>query len=180
MEVKYPNSANLFQFCKNVLDIKFGSVRVIDQDVGQILNFDPADCSHWKKGKKNIKSYSAAKAVAEHLGVDEALVFDILSGDLNVNEAMHEFYGYGSFNFSSKAVENYRKLYYRSNLDSWAQSSDTSFESVLEQQFEKIESLVAEIHKKISFEEAPLYMPEVFSTYENLSIIFLCRYKRRN
>ena len=102
MEVKYPNSANLFQFCKNVLDIKFGSVRVIDQDVGQILNFDPADCSHWKKGKKNIKSYSAAKAVAEHLGVDEALVFDILSGDLNVNEAMHEFYGYGSLIFQVK------------------------------------------------------------------------------
>ena len=48
--VKYPHSASLFQFCRQVLDHKFGDVRVIDQDVGQILGFDPADCSHWKKG----------------------------------------------------------------------------------------------------------------------------------
>ena len=54
MAVKYPHSANLFQFCRKVLDHKFGGIRVIDQDVGQILGFDPADCSHWKKGKKNI------------------------------------------------------------------------------------------------------------------------------
>ena len=70
-EIKYPNSANLFQFCRKVLDHKFGGIRVIDQDVGQILGFDPADCSHWKKGKKNIRSIQAMKAIADHLGVDE-------------------------------------------------------------------------------------------------------------
>ena len=80
MELKYPNSANLFHFCKSVLDIKFGSVRVIDQDVGQILDFDPADCSHWKRVRRNIKSYAAAKSIAGHLRVDEALIFNILSG----------------------------------------------------------------------------------------------------
>ena len=69
MELKYPNSANLFHFCKSVLDIKFGSVRVIDQDVGQILDFDPADCSHWKKGKKNIKSYRLLNLLLDTLGL---------------------------------------------------------------------------------------------------------------
>ena len=64
--IKYPNSANLFQFCRKVLDHKFGGIRVIDQDVGQILGFDPADCSHWKKGKKNIRSIQAMKSIATH------------------------------------------------------------------------------------------------------------------
>ena len=74
---KYPNSACLFQFCRKVLDHKFGGIRVIDQDVGQILGFDPADCSHWKKGKKNIRSIQAMKSIADHLGVDEKLVVDV-------------------------------------------------------------------------------------------------------
>ena len=170
MEVKYPNSANLFQFCKSVLDIKFGSVRVIDQDVGQILGFDPADCSHWKKGKKNIKSYKAAKSIAEHLAVDEVLVYDILSGDLNAFEAMHEFFGYGDFSFSPKSVESFRKLYYRSSLDSWKQSSEESFDDILENQFKLIDEAVSKIHRKINFEEAPLYLPEILAAYANLSL----------
>ncbi len=170
MELKYPNSANLFHFCKSVLDIKFGSVRVIDQDVGQILDFDPADCSHWKKGKKNIKSYSAAKAIAAHLGVDEALVFDVLSGDLNVNEAMQEFYGYGPFCFSNKSIESYRKLYYRSNMDSWSSSPDESFEGALENQFTKILEAVEKVHARINYFEAPLYLPEVIASFEDLQL----------
>ena len=27
-----------------------------DQEIGAILDFNPSDCSHWKKGEKNIKS----------------------------------------------------------------------------------------------------------------------------
>ena len=170
MELKYPNSANLFHFCKSVLDIKFGSVRVIDQDVGQILDFDPADCSHWKKGKKNIKSYAAAKSIAGHLGVDEALVFNILSGDLNVNEAMQEFNGYGPFGFSHKSIESYRKLYYRSNMDSWSSSPDQSFEGALEKQFNEILDVVTKIHTQINYLEAPLYLPEVIASFEDLQL----------
>ncbi|MBP6217640.1 MAG: hypothetical protein KA436_03520, partial [Oligoflexales bacterium] len=55
----YPHSVHLFRFCKRILDDKYEGLRVIDQDIGQILGFDPADCSHWKKGKKNIKSIEA-------------------------------------------------------------------------------------------------------------------------
>ena len=52
---RYPHSATLFRFCKEALEIRYdGNVKVIDQDVGAILGYDPADCSHWKKGKKNI------------------------------------------------------------------------------------------------------------------------------
>ena len=85
---KYPHSANLFQFCRKVLDHKFGGIRVIDQDVGQILGFDPADCSHWKKGKKNIRSIQAMKSIADHLEVDEKLIVDVASGEINASRSL--------------------------------------------------------------------------------------------
>ena len=54
-ENRYPHSAELFRFCKEALNIKHNfEVKVIDQHVGAILGYDPADCSHWKKGKKNM------------------------------------------------------------------------------------------------------------------------------
>ena len=76
-ELRYPHSASLFRFCRKILDHKYDGVRVIDQDIGQILGFDPADCSHWKKGKKNIRSIHAMKSIAGHLGIDEHLVADV-------------------------------------------------------------------------------------------------------
>src|SRR3954471_6668132 len=111
-DVKYPNSANLFQFCRRVLYHKFGGIRVIDQDVGQILGFDPADCSHWKKGKKSIRSIQAMKSIAQHLGVDERLVVDVASGDLDELEAFFEFSGYGAFDIDPKLIENAKKDFY--------------------------------------------------------------------
>ena len=51
--MKYPHSASLFNFCKEVLLHEKNRKRVIDQDVGHIIGYDAADCSHWKNGKKN-------------------------------------------------------------------------------------------------------------------------------
>ena len=57
MENRYEHSATLFKFCKEALKIRYsGNVKVIDQDVGAFMGYDPADCSHWKKGKKNIRT----------------------------------------------------------------------------------------------------------------------------
>ena len=107
--VKYPHSASLFQFCRKVLDHKFGGIRVIDQDVGQILGFDPADCSHWKKGKKNIRSIQAMKSIAKHLGVDEKLVVDVASGEMADWEAFQEYSGYGNFEIDPKLIDSAKK-----------------------------------------------------------------------
>ena len=108
--MKYPSAANLFRFCRRVLDHKYGGVRVIDQDVGQILGFDPADCSHWKKGKKNIRSIQAIRNIAQHLGLDEKLVVDIAAGEVDEVEAYFEYTGYGACSFDSKFFEGRRKI----------------------------------------------------------------------
>lgn len=170
-EVKYPNSASLFQFCRKVLDHKFGGIRVIDQDVGQILGFDPADCSHWKKGKKNIRSIQAMKSIAEHLGVDEKLVVDIASGEIDDVEAYHEYSGYGAFRIDPKVFDAAKKDFYRKNSSTWTRDKELEFKSQFETNATQIRKIVQNIHNKINFNEAPLYLPEVVAHYQDIKLV---------
>jgi hypothetical protein len=170
-EVKYQSSANLFQFCRRVLDHKFGGIRVIDQDVGHILGFDPADCSHWKKGKKNIRSIQAMKSIAEHLGVDERLVVDVASGEIDESEAYEEFFGYGAFHIDQKVIETAKKDYYKRNAGSWTREKEVEFKAHFELRVDEIEALVSEIHATINFSEAPLYLPEVAGHYQAIKLL---------
>lgn len=170
-EVKYQSSANLFQFCRRVLDHKFGGIRVIDQDVGHILGFDPADCSHWKKGKKNIRSIQAMKSIAEHLGVDERLVIEVASGEIDESEAYQEFHGYGAFSVDPKIIETAKKDFYRRNSTTWTRDKETEFKAYFDLQLPAIDALVDEIHQVINFAEAPLYLPEVIGYYHDLKFV---------
>ncbi len=172
-EIRYPNSSSLFQFCRRVLDFKFGGIRVIDQDVGQILGFDPADCSHWKKGKKNIRSIQAMKLIAEHLGVDERLIVDVASGEINDHEAFFEFVGYGHFDIDSRIIEAAKKDYYRKNAGSWTKEKESEFKEHFNVGETEINAIVETIHQKINLTEAPLYLPEVVGAYADLEIATL-------
>lgn len=167
-DIKYPNSANLFLFCRRVLDHKFGGIRVIDQDVGQILGFDPADCSHWKKGKKNIRSIQAMKSIAEHLGVDERLVVDVAAGDLDETEAFYEYSGYGAFALDGKVIEAAKKDFYRRHAGTWTKDRENEFRDAFNVNEPAIDRIVAEIHQRINFLEAPLYLPEVVAAYPDV------------
>lgn len=167
-ELKYPHSANLFKFCRRVLDYKYGGIRVIDQDVGQILGFDPADCSHWKKGKKNIRSIQAMKNIAEHLGVEEKLVVDVASGEMNDVEAYFEFTGYGAFALDGKVVESFKKEFYRKYAGNWSKDKEIEFKNIFQIDATGIINSVRKIHDKIDFQESPLYLPEICSSYPNI------------
>ena len=167
-EVKYPNSASLFQFCRRVLDHKFGGIRVIDQDVGQILGFDPADCSHWKKGKKNIRSIQAMKSIAQHLGVDERLVVDLANGELDDTEAFHEFNGYSAFALDNKIFDTAKKECYRSQTSTWTKEREQDLREAFTTREAEINRIVVEIHTAINFQEAPLYLPEVLQSYPQI------------
>ena len=90
-ENKYPKSAKLFTFCRKALSLKYqGNVKIIDQDIGAILNFDPADCSHWKKGKKNINSLKPINTIANFLQIDSRLLFDLALGKKVLEESYFE------------------------------------------------------------------------------------------
>lgn len=168
--IRYPHSASLFRFCRRVLDQKYGGIRIIDQDVGQILGFDPADCSHWKKGKKNVRSIQAIKGIASYLGVDERLVRDLAAGEVNDEEAFFECNGYGPTQVDSKQIESAKKDYYRFYAASWSKEREQEFRTLFSLDKQKIATMVEQIHQKIGFREAPLYLPELLIIYPEISI----------
>ena len=179
-KARYPNSAGLFQFCRLVLDHKFGGIRVIDQDVGQILGFDPADCSHWKNGKKNIRSIQAVKSIADHLGVDEKLIVDVAAGDLGYHEAFNEYQGYGAFTIGAGILDSAKKDYYRRHAGTWSKDREAEFRRYFDPATEEIDTAVAEIHRKINLTEAPLYLPEVVAGYPDLRLVGDAEYEKHN
>ena len=83
---KFPNSVQLFKFCQKVLMDKRGG-KVRDQEVGAMLNFNPSDCSHWKRGEKNVRSVFALAKLSDALNVEIALIHDIASGAIGLDEA---------------------------------------------------------------------------------------------
>ena len=172
-ENRYPHSATLFRFCKEALQIRYtGGVKVIDQDVGAILGYDPADCSHWKKGKKNIRSYSTIRTIADHLNVDDRLLVEITAGKVGLEEALFEYRGYGNFSLTGKSLENVRKEYF-TNPQRWQQTDSvqrTSFEEVFRVDRPAIEAIVEKIVVMGNFIEAPIYVPEVFQLFSNIKI----------
>ena len=171
IENRYPNSAKLFRFCKEALEIRYQrNVKVIDQDVGAILGYDPADCGHWKKGKKNIRGLLTLQSIADHLSVDERLVFDITAGKIDLEEAVFEYSGYGSFYLRGAPLETLKKEYFR-NPKKWRKdSSISSFEEIFSVDRSTISALTNSILDQGSFLEAPIFVPEIFSMFPSICL----------
>lgn len=141
-ENKYPHSATLFQFCKKVLELKYQghAKRVIDQDVGAILGYDPADCSHWKKGKKHLKSLTALQTLAKNLDATDDLIIAIALGQLDLEEALYEYNGY------------------------------SAFQDHLTNEKQNITLLAERIIAKGGFTEAPIYLPQILKLFPELHL----------
>lgn len=139
--VKFPNSVQLFKFCQKVLMSQRGG-KVHDQEVGSILNFNPSDCSHWKRGEKNVRSVFSLAKLAEALQVEPTLVHDVASGAVGLDEAFYEWQESNSF----KATV--------------AKAAQAGSERVAEIR-KNVEAFVAAIHEQCEFTTPPLYIPEV-------------------
>jgi len=171
-ENRYPNSARLFRFCKEALEIRYaGNVKVIDQDVGAILGYDPADCSHWKKGKKNIRALNTIKNIADHLHIDERLLIDIASGRIGLDEAVFEYKGYGDFNLTGAHLEVLKKEFFK-NPHKWQQKGALgSFEEIFSASRPSLLKIVKEIFMLGDFRECPIYVHEVFQLFNDIEIV---------
>jgi len=171
-ENRYPNSATLFKFCKEALDIRYeGNVKVIDQDVGAILGYDPADCSHWKKGKKNIRALSTLRTIADHLSIDERLLIDIASGKVSFEEAVFEYRGYGAFALTGRTGENLKKEFFKNPGRYQGENPRLSFEELFDVDRPSISKAVDSIIATGKFEEAPVYLPEICQLFPNFNIV---------
>ncbi len=169
---RYPHSATLFKFCKEALEIRYdGNVKVIDQDVGAILGYDPADCSHWKKGKKNIRSLTTLRNIADHLNVDETLLIDITSGKVSLDEAVFEYKGYGQFNINHRSMESLKKEYFK-NPGKWqASSQGQAFEEIFDIHRYAVVQLAESIVARGQFTEAPIYIPEILRMFPAIQLV---------
>lgn len=144
--VKFPHSVQLFKFCQKVLTHQRG-IKVRDQEVGQILNFNPSDCSHWKRGEKNVKSVFALAKLAEALQVEPSLVHDVASGSSNLDEGFFEF-------LESREIKNVVK----GVMESFG-------EAEVNRVRDRVHAFVDQIHRQCEFTTAPLYLPEVMRTF---------------
>lgn len=171
-ENRYPHSATLFKFCKEALALRYeGKVKVIDQDVGAILGYDPADCSHWKKGKKNIRSLTTLKSLADFLNIDEHLLIEIASGKIAFDEAVFEFKGYGLFALQGQNLEEIKKIFFKSP-EKWQKYGPvSSFEELFNLNREAINKLADNIINTINFTEAPIYLPELCHIFSGVHMI---------
>ena len=147
--VKFPNSVQLFKFCQKVLTNQRGA-KIRDQEVGAILSFNPSDCSHWKRGEKNVKSVFALAKLSEALGVEAGLIHDVASGHANLDEAYFEY-------AETKTL--------RHNV-SQAQKLTGDEMSELRS---RVEAFTAQLHQQAEFRTPPLYLPEVVRNFAFVS-----------
>ena len=146
---KFTYSAQLFKFCQKVLSQR-KQYKVHDQEVGAILGFNPSDCSHWKRGKKNVRSVFALEKLASTLKVEIALIYDIVSGGVGLEEAIYEYNqsrGYRDCFKEVAALDEQRVHLVR----------------------QRCTDFVASLHKQCEFVVPPLYLPEVLRFFSFVS-----------
>lgn len=138
---KFPNSIQLFKFCLKVMGQQ-RNTKINDQEVGHILDFNPSDCSHWKRGEKNVKSVFALAKLAETLRVDQGILHDLASGSSGLDEAFFEF---------NEAIA------IREAVANCAQISQSDVDAARK----RVENFVGQLHAQSEFTTPPLYLPEV-------------------
>jgi len=171
-ENRYPQSAELFRFCKEALNIKHAfEVKVIDQHVGAILGFDPADCSHWKKGKKNIKSLETVRAIAQHLDLDERDVLDIIAGRADVEEALQEYRGYGQSSLNTRQIDDLKREYFKNPARFQAALSVHTFEELTDLKRDVTEARAEELLLRARVNALPVMLPEVLEVLDSSLLV---------
>lgn len=148
--VKFPNSLQLYKFCQKVLSDLRGE-KINDQEVGAILDFNPSDCSHWKRGEKNVKSVFALTKLAESLKLEISLIYDLASGHSTLDEAYFEY----------QEARNFQDSYAKAKLQPTEQ-----FNKHRQLSLDFAQSLV----KKADFSTPPLYLPEIFRLFAFINV----------
>jgi transcriptional regulator with XRE-family HTH domain len=139
---RFPQSALLFRFCLRVLEIRRKGTKVHDQEVGNILQYNPSDTSHWKRGKKAVRSVYALEALAQALDVDIETFQDIVDGTLDFEEAWLDF----------AEAEEEKRISQELGSDLLVQRRDRQL--VLEQ-------VAQGILQKAGVSSVPVYLPEL-------------------
>lgn len=139
---RFPQSALLFRFCLRVLETRKLNEKVHDQAVGNILQYNPSDTSHWKRGKKAVRSIYALDALSQTLDVDIDTIQDLADGLIDFEEAWFDFL----------EAEEYRRTMRELNPEMLQERRQR------QRQFDK---LAADLLAKANISSIPVYLPEL-------------------
>jgi hypothetical protein len=151
--VRFPGSALLFKFCLAIMnhrsDRKSSSIH--DQEIGNILDYNPSDTSHWKKGKKAVKSIHALDALAETLDVDVELLQTVASAAIDFEEAWVEF-------LECEELRSFQM-----------HMSELKVVERVERN-KKLEMVAARILSEAGISAAPVFLPELFNCLDFVTL----------
>lgn len=139
---RFPHSALLFRFCLRVLESKKRGTKVHDQEVGNILQYNPSDTSHWKRGKKAVRSVYALEALSNALDVDPEIIQDLCDGVIDFEEAWFDY----------QESEEERRLQRERTPELERDRRDRRL---------ALENVATQILSKAGAGSVPIYLPEV-------------------
>ena len=139
---RFPHSALLFRFCLRVLESRKKGTKVHDQEVGNILEYNPSDTSHWKRGKKAVRSVYALEALSQSLDVDLETIQDLADGQTELEEAW--------FDFAEAEEERRLTKEFTPGL-----AQDRRDRQMM------LENVTLKLHAKASVSSVPVYLPEI-------------------
>jgi hypothetical protein len=150
---RFPQSAVLFRFCLRVLEERKPDGKVHDQDVGNILDYNPSDTSHWKRGKKAVRSIFALEALSRALDIDVELIEDVASGALDFDEAWFEF---------SESEDEARQSKLQSGLTYSRQRRDRQL---------MMEQVARAITSRAEAASVPVFLPELMNAVPFIQLV---------
>lgn len=148
---RFPQSAALFKFCLRVMEVRAGA-RVHDQEVGNILSYNPSDTSHWKRGKKAVRSIYALDALASALDVSSEVIQDLADGAIDLDDAWYEF----------EESEELRRVNARLTPELLVERR---------QRLAHIERYASDLLRRAGVLTIPVFLPEVLHILPSISLV---------
>jgi hypothetical protein len=148
---RFPQSALLFQFSLRAMEHKNPGTNVHDQEIGNILSYNPSDTSHWKRGKKAVRSIYALEKLSSDLDADLGIIQDLAEGLIDLDEAWFDHLD---------AVEERR-------LTAMLQP-----EQMLERRIRQrmLENVAQTILSEARVEAVPVYLPELLEVLNFIQV----------
>ena len=169
--IKYPQAISLFEFCKDALRHKYDNrIRIIDQDVGTLVGFEPADCSHWKRGQKDVRNLAHLKNISRHLAVDEAIPVGIALGEITAEEGSYELRGYINHELDEEKESELKKQFFQRPSQWGVPQLEKSFAEVFELKHSLVKEFVSKILNEAYISEAPVNPNTVMASFPKITL----------
>ena len=147
---RFPYSAQLFRLCFRILS--HNNPQACEQQLGEILELTSSDTSHWKRGKRPIRTMEHIQQLARALSCDIYLLKAVAEGSLDWECAWLEF----------QDVQVERHLY-----TALEQEGASLLRAARQLQWDHVAQA---IHHQANIGAYPVHLAELFACFPNIQI----------